>query len=94
MNPSELKSRVSEREPYFFDRKTMKFFGDRMSNYGVRKAEITLYTGEKVQVWELYRRRPVKHGLQDSAYFNMVTFKREFNNKAYGIYRPDVTKEV
>jgi len=74
---SDLKSFVesSGREPYFFDRKTMKFFGDRMSNYGVRKpAPIVTIGGETVQAFELYRRRPVKHGLQESAWFNATTF--------------------
>ena len=67
MTPSELKYQTRETEPYFFTHKTMGFFGDTMRNYGVRSA------GDN---WELYRRRPVKHGLQSSAYFDKVTFKR------------------
>lgn len=67
MPPSQLKYKVQETGSYFFDRSSMKFFGDRMSNYGVRSA------GEN---WELYRKRAVKHGLQSSSYFNKTTFKK------------------
>lgn len=56
---------VDGRNRHFFDRDTMKFFGDTMANYGVRDAG---------PYWELYRRRPVKHGLNTSAYFDKVTF--------------------
>ena len=51
MTPSELKANIRAHDPdsHFFDRKTMKFFGDTMSNYGVRKAEI-----DGVAVWESY----------------------------------------
>lgn len=53
--------------PHFFDTATMRFFGDRMGNYGLRDAGT---------MWELYRRKPVKHGLQSSAYFDKLTFQR------------------
>lgn len=63
--------------PYFFDRKTMKFFGDTMRNYGVRgPVDVETYSQGVVKCWELYRRHPVKHGLQDSAYFDCETFAR------------------
>lgn len=78
---SDLKAFIesSGQEPYFFDRKTMKFFGDRMSNYGVRKpAPITTIGGATVLAYELYRRRPVKHGLQKSAWFDATTFAHVF----------------
>jgi len=72
--------RISGNSRYFFDRKSMKFFGDTMKNYGVRKARINAYgeNGEiiTVEAWELYRRQPVKGGLQSSAYFDPQTFKR------------------
>jgi hypothetical protein len=78
MTPSELKYLVenSGRAPYFFDRKSMGFFGDTMRNYGVCSATVETHDGERVEVWELYRRRPVKFGLKDSAYFNKATFER------------------
>ncbi len=71
MTPSELKRKVelSGQEPYFFTRKTMQFFGDTMKNYSVR--DVGNY-------WELYRKHSVKHGLQNSAYFDKTTFKRVF----------------
>lgn len=50
-------------DPYFFTRDTMRFFGDTMRNYGIR------WHDHKGGIVELYRRRPVKHGLQSSAYF-------------------------
>jgi hypothetical protein len=77
MNASELKELIEEAgtSPYFFTRKTMKFFGDTMKNYGVRSA--TISTGaENIAVYELYRRNPVRRGLIDSAYFDKKTLKR------------------
>ena len=87
MTPSDLKRLVeSGPDSFFFTRDSMRFFGDTMKNYGVRAATIrTDYngTGEHVpggtlEVWELYRRHPVKHGLQDSAYFDKATGRRMF----------------
>ena len=76
MNPSELKANVENTGSYFFTRQTMKFFGDTMKNYGVCSAIIDTYTREKVECWELYRKRPVKHGLQTSAHFDKKTFEK------------------
>ena len=87
MSPSELKFRVESagHEPYFFDRKTMKFFGDSMRNYGVRNTYVVsdydsdgnyVEQGIRLQTWELWRKHPVKHGLRSSAYFDPFTFKR------------------
>ena len=73
MTPSELKQKTSETEPHFFTRKTLKFFEDTMANYGCRSTTIS---GHKNPVWELHRKRPVKHQLQKSAYFDQATFKR------------------
>ena len=72
MTASELKYRVEQgKDRFFFTRDTMKFFGDTMRNYGVRDG------GE---VWELYRKHPVKHGLRDSAYFDKETYTRIFKS--------------
>jgi hypothetical protein len=62
----------------FFSRASMKFFGDTMGNYGVRAATVTVKrsNGELVECYELYRRKPVKCGLWDSAYFSCSTFER------------------
>jgi hypothetical protein len=85
MTPSELKYHVEENtDSYFFDRKSMKFFGDTMKNYGVRNGvvfeshydEEGNYSNETrtVETWELYRKRPVKCGLKKSAFFDKKTF--------------------
>lgn len=71
-NASELKSWIEglgQIGEHFFAHKTMRFFGDTMANYGVRSFG---------NYWELYRRKPVKHGLKESAYFNKETLKREY----------------
>jgi len=77
MTPSELKYHVTETGSHFFDRESMKFFGDTMANYGVRDSIIETWTDpEPVEVWELYRKRPVKLGNRESAYFDKVTFTK------------------
>ena len=84
MTPSELKTNVLIHNPdsHFFDRKTMQFFGDTMRNYGVRKAEIIgYYDPLPVEVWELYRKRPVKHGLKSSAFFHTTEFQQVFEKE-------------
>lgn len=78
MTPSELKQLTEQTSPYFFTSKTMKFFGDTMKNYGVRSCQVDTVTRKNVSTWELYRKRPVKHGLQNSAYFDKKTFERVF----------------
>lgn len=90
MTPSELKYKVQDTESHFFDRKTMRFFGDSMRNYGVRSASIVsdyddagnyAPNGFPVEVWELYRKKPVKHGLRDSAYFRKSNFSQCFSKR-------------
>lgn len=89
MNSSELRAKVENAngETHFFDRRTMRFFGDSMSNYGVRSVTVSAWTdtvnpetnryvSAPVEAWELYRRHPVKAGLQSSVYFDKQTFKR------------------
>lgn len=61
---------------YFFDRKSMRFFGDTMNNYGIKRTTAKTRDGETVAVIELRRKRPVKHGLQSSAFFDVETFQR------------------
>ena len=78
MNKTELKYNVMKTGSYFFDRSSMKFFGDTMKNYYVPKnpVNIQIYTGETVKCWELQRINPVKHGIQESAFFSCVDFSR------------------
>lgn len=81
MTPSELKARVEAAgvDTEFFTRKTMKFFGDRMSNYGCRDGGLVdTHAEANIAVWELYRKRPVKYGLQGPAYFCKQTFRQVF----------------
>ena len=77
---SDLKYMHEHHQPhsYFFTRKTMKFFGDTMNNYGVRAQTETIETpcGDKHKCYVLYRRKPVKHGLQSDAYFDVQTFEK------------------
>ena len=52
MTPSDIKYHCRE-DSFFFTRKTMKFFGDTMANFGA-------YTEDGQRI--LYRKKPVKHG--------------------------------
>jgi hypothetical protein len=72
MTPSELKYQVelTGKLPHFFTRKTMKFFGDTMANYGVRSLAVPHTGGRVTECWELYRKSPVgEHRLTQSHYF-------------------------
>ena len=70
MTASELKYLYEQNDSgYFFTRKTMKFFGDTMRNYGVRACIVAMWDGTTQNALELYRRRAVKHGLNSSHYF-------------------------
>lgn len=80
MTASELKYHYQLANPngHFFDRKTMKFFGDTMSNYGVRANTVNVQEsdGTVVECYVLYRRRATKHGLTRSTYFSVDTFEQ------------------
>jgi len=77
MTKTELKYKVIDTGSSFFDRSSMKFFGDTMANYGCRDGDkIDTYSEKGIKVWELYRRHAVKHGLNDSAYFRKDNFQR------------------
>jgi len=91
MTPSELKYQIETHrtETLFFSRENMRFAGDRMSNFGVRSTVITAMTDTvnpdtgkyefaPTEVWELYRRRPVKTG-RGSFYFRKADFSRCFS---------------
>lgn len=73
MNKSQLRANVMATGSYFFDRATMKFFGDTMANYGTYGTTI----GGRAVI-ALYRKRPVKYGLQSIAYFDAVTFEQVY----------------
>lgn len=80
MTASELKAMIEAKgtEKHFFTPKTMKFFGDTMRNYGVRETVIDTWSENNVEVYELYRKKPVKHGLTKSAYFRKDTLTATF----------------
>lgn len=82
---SDLKFHIEQNghEPYYFTRDSMRFFGDTMRNYGVRSkpVEVTTQSGDTVTCWELYRKRPVKHGLTSSSFFACDNFRRVFADK-------------
>lgn len=80
MNATELKQKHEENHilSKFFSRETMKFFGDTMRNFGVRRQTVMIQDclGAKYECYELYRKRPVKEGVQSSYYFDVITFRR------------------
>ena len=99
MTVSELK-RETEKRPNlsqdYFTRKSMQFFGDSIRNYGVRSNTIKSgYSQEggtqtDIDVWELYRRKPVKYGLRSSAYFRKENFEQVFKTCRYvGVKLPN-----
>ena len=50
-----------------------------MRNYGVRSEDIDQEVNDiglvPREVWELYRKNPVKHGLTESVFFNKSNFR-------------------
>lgn len=76
---SDLKYAHEEAYPnsHFFTRKTMKFFGDTMANYGIcQPVTVVTSDGQLKQAYELYRKRAVKCGLRSSVWFDSTTFER------------------
>lgn len=71
ITPSELKYLVECTGSTYFSKENMKFAGDTMSNYGVRVVAVDKagWTTPDM-VYELYRKKPVKYGLQNSAFFD------------------------
>lgn len=68
MTASEVKRKYEQNDPdgHFFDRSTMRFFGDTMSNFGC-------YDGG--HSWVIYRKKPVQFGLMGNFAFQKETFK-------------------
>jgi hypothetical protein len=67
MNIYQLKTMHLEKAPnsHFFTRDTMRFFGDTLANFGVKKMCFNTY--------KIYRKKPVKFGLDSSYEFNIFT---------------------
>ena len=84
MTPYELKWQVEHGggEAYFFNRSTMRMFGDTMKNYGVCNGGIVITNiDELAEVWILHRKKPVKQGRCTATYFDKVTFNQVFVKK-------------
>lgn len=93
MTPAELKRHVTATGSFFFTRKSMRFFGDTMKNYTVRKKPrlIDTVSGDPVECWVLVRRKAVKHGLCDDAYFDIHTFERGHQRMREAVNGSDMT---
>ena len=78
MTKTELKDNVESTGSHFFERSSMKFFGDTMANYYVPKFPVLVksYDGTPITCWKLKRRNPVKHGLNSATYFSCDDFHR------------------
>lgn len=80
MNASTLKHLYQTHNPdgHYFERSTMRFFGDTMSNYAVssQTVKVRTHSGEIVECYVLRRKHPVKHGLKDPTFFSSVTFDK------------------
>jgi hypothetical protein len=88
MTATKLKSgyRRNNPEGHFFDRETMRFFGDTVRNFGVHGGVMLSVLAENgiecVPVWSLYRKRPVKGGMYGHcAYFRKDSFEVVFNHE-------------
>lgn len=77
MTPTQLKQFHEKHDPnsLFFSRNNMKFAGDTMRNFSVCSASGAC-NGERVELWCLYRRMPVKHDIKNPFYFSKANFKR------------------
>jgi len=87
MTPSQLKQLYEFNNPegHFFDRSTMRFFGDTMANFAVRGAGhvkcMTEHGIKMIEAWDLYRKRPVNGGLHGHcAYFRKDNGQEVFNH--------------
>lgn len=77
MRPSELKKRYEEnnRPAMYFCRENMRGAGDTMSNYGVMASTVVDMYGKEREVWCLYRKFPVKYGVQTPTFFDKGSFR-------------------
>ncbi|WII71766.1 hypothetical protein QJS83_14975 [Bdellovibrio sp. 22V] len=77
---SQLKSLHLEAQPdsKYFDRDTMKFFGDTMSNFAVSKDVVETNDGDRIAVYELRRKAKTHKGAPAGivAFFDMNGFRR------------------
>jgi hypothetical protein len=70
MTPTELKQKVQATGSHFFDRESMRFFGDTMSNFGCVSTELN-----GIPCWRLHRKRPTKDSSRGMFYFRKDNFE-------------------
>lgn len=92
MTPLELKRNVEKLGSKFFNKENMRFSGDTMANYGVSNNLVRVISenGEISVCYVLYRKNPVKNGLNKNAYFDNLSFKRILTNDKTIFQRVDV----
>jgi|WetSurMetagenome_2_1015567.scaffolds.fasta_scaffold159845_1 hypothetical protein len=86
MTPSELRYRVQQTGSSFFDRNTLRFFGDTMSNFGCssKAYAVTDRHGSKRQVFAIWRKHKPNSPLRNDPdwskpyYFDAQTFARVY----------------
>lgn len=78
LTPNDLADLAKGAGSKYFNDDTLSFFGDTMQNYGVSQRTVYVHTwsGDSHECYELYRKKPVKHGLHAPAYFDVHTFRR------------------
>jgi hypothetical protein len=89
MTASKLKYLYEKNNPdgHFFDRNTMSFFGDTMRNFGVadggKMRTMTDNGIVEIEVWDLYRKKPV-HGMHGHlAYFRKDNGQEVFGRRVF-----------
>jgi hypothetical protein len=76
----------STSDSFYFSKDTLRFFGDSMSNYGIKHHKL----GAR-HIVELRRKRAVKHGMTASAYFEL---EQGQNDKAKKISSNDAEEAI
>jgi hypothetical protein len=79
VNASYIKLHYTLKNPndHFFDRKSMRFFGDTMANYAANNTmhHVETYSDGVVECYMLRRKKPVKNGLSSPAFFSVDSFE-------------------
>jgi hypothetical protein len=88
MTKSELRQKVTETGSHYFDRKSMKFFGDTMRNYWCSRHPIDVIDnrGNPRKVYALGRNKPVKHNQVFTVYFDAETFEQVHVDEVVGTF--------
>lgn len=75
---AELKARVQATGSHFFDRETMRAWGDTMANFSLGTATVSTYSCEEIECWELSQKRAVRRGSPSVYYFAKDDYRRVF----------------